>query len=137
MLLLLIILLCVYILKLQYFFKNHYSPTQYLKCLCAVLVFSLLHQAVVHQETVSPNAETGSPHPDSNSWFVSNNAALISVLVVTIIVIKMCNLLGIPDTSLSGRSTLTALSVRRSKSAPAVARILHTYQQHGVRNKDH
>lgn len=59
--------------------------------------------------------------------------ALASVFVVTVTSIKMCNLLGIPDTSLRGRSTLTALSVRRSKSAPTVARILHTYQQDGVR----
>lgn len=42
-------------------------------------------------------------------------------------------LLGIPDTSFRGRSTLTARSVRRSKSEPTVARILlvdthrHTY----------
>lgn len=32
--------------------------------------------------------------------------------------------LGIPDTNFSGRSTRTALRVRRSKSVPAVARIL-------------
>lgn len=32
--------------------------------------------------------------------------------------------LGIPDTSLRGRSTRTARSVLRSKSVPAVARIL-------------
>ena len=43
------------------------------------------------------------------------------------------NLLGMPETSLSGRSTLTALSVLRSKSAPTVARILHTQQQHWLK----
>lgn len=32
--------------------------------------------------------------------------------------------LGIPDTSLSGRSTRTALSVRRSNSVPTVAKML-------------
>lgn len=40
------------------------------------------------------------------------------------------NLLGMPETSLRGRRTLTALSVLRSKSAPTVARILHTQVQH-------
>lgn len=34
------------------------------------------------------------------------------------------DLLGIPDTSLSGRKTLTALSVRKSKSGPTMVRIL-------------
>lgn len=38
-----------------------------------------------------------------------------------------------PETSLSGRSTLTALSVLRSKSAPTVARILHTQKHQGLR----
>lgn len=35
------------------------------------------------------------------------------------------DLLGIPDTSLRGLSTLTARSVRRSKSEPTVAKILY------------
>lgn len=37
---------------------------------------------------------------------------------------RFINLLGIPDTSLSGRRTRTALRVRKSKSAPTVVRIL-------------
>lgn len=39
------------------------------------------------------------------------------------------HVLGIPDTSLSGRSTRTARSVRRSNSAPIVARMLEGRRQ--------
>lgn len=39
--------------------------------------------------------------------------------------------LGIPDTSLSGRSTRTALSVRRSNSVPTVAKMLEERSQKG------
>lgn len=39
--------------------------------------------------------------------------------------------LGIPDTSLSGLSTRTALSVRRSNSVPTVAKMLEERSQSG------
>lgn len=39
--------------------------------------------------------------------------------------------LGIPDTSLSGRSTRTALSVRRSNSVPTVAKMLEERNRNG------
>lgn len=44
--------------------------------------------------------------------------------------------LGIPDTSFSGRSTRTARRVRRSKSVPAVARILEFKEEKGKRKEN-
>lgn len=43
--------------------------------------------------------------------------------------------LGIPDTSLSGRSTRTALSVRRSNSVPTVAKMLEERSQNGKQGR--
>lgn len=45
------------------------------------------------------------------------------------------DLLGIPDTSFRGLSTLTARSVRRSKSEPTLARILDTHTKTPARSQ--
>lgn len=71
-----------------------------------------------------PKALGSIPNTPSQSVQKAQYSALMRVEELYWAWLPLLDLLGIPDTNFRGLSTRTALRVRRSKSVPAVARIL-------------